>query len=69
MKYVEKKFKDAENFLRNTCEGLTSTDEKMVIAKIKNKVIFICPFYFRVKPIKSKSVAANPPYIGETGMT
>jgi len=32
---VEKKFKEAEDLLRNTCEGLTSTDEKMAIAKIK----------------------------------
>ena len=69
MRYIEKKFKEAEDFLRNTGEGLTSTDEKLGIAKIKDKVISICPFYFRVKPIMSESVAVNPPYIGETGMT
>ena len=69
MRYVEKKFKEAEDFLRNTGEGLTSNDEKLGIAKIRDKVTSICPFYFRVKPIMSESVAVNPPYIGETGTT
>ena len=69
MRYVEKKFKEAEDFLRNTGERLSSTDEKLGIAKIKDKVLSICPFYFRVKPIMSESVAVNPPYIGETGIT
>lgn len=69
MRYVEKKFKEAEDFLRNTGEGLTSNDKKLEIAKIKDKVTSICPFYFRVKPIMSESVSVNPPYIGETGNT
>lgn len=34
MRYVEKKFKETEDFLRNTGEGLTSNDEKMGITKI-----------------------------------
>ena len=33
MRYVKKKFKEAENFLRNTGEGLTSTDEKLGLLK------------------------------------
>ena len=70
MRYVKKK---AEDFLRNTGEGLTSTDEKLGIAKIKDKVISICrvslTFYFQVKPIMYESVVVNPPYIGKTGMT
>ena len=69
MRYVEKKFKEAEDFLRNIGEGLTSTDEKLGIAKLKDKVTSICPFYFGVKPIMYESVVVNPPYIGETGMT
>jgi len=69
MRYIEKKFKEEEDFLRNTGKWLTSNDEKLGIAKIKDKVISICPFYFRVKPIMSESVVVNPPYIGETGMT
>ena len=69
MRYIEKNFKEAEDFLRNTSEGLTSTHGKLGIAKIKDMVTSICPFYFRVKPIMSESVVVNPPYIGETGMT
>jgi len=69
MRYVEKKFKEVEDFLRNTGEGLTSTDEKLGIAEMRDKVISICPFYFRVKLIMSESVVVNPPYIGETGVT
>ena len=69
MRYVEKKFKEAEDFLRNIGKGLTSTDEKLGIAKLKDKVTSICPFYFGVKPIMYESVVVNPPYIGETGMT
>jgi len=69
MRYVEKKFKEAKDFLRNIGEGVTSNDKKLGIAKIRDKVISICHFYFRVKPIMFESVAVNPPYIGETGIT
>ena len=73
MRYVKKKFKEAEDFLRNTGEGLTSTDKKLGIAKIKDKVTSICrvslTFYFQVKSIMYESVVVNPPYIGITGMT
>jgi len=63
MRYVEKKFKEAEDFLRNTGEGLTFNDEKLGIAKIRDKVISTCPFYFRVKPIMFESVAVNLPML------
>ena len=50
----------------NTGE-LSGEAEAEVVAK--DKVTSICPFYFRVKPIMSESVAVNPPYIGETDTT
>lgn len=68
MRYVEKKFKDAEDYLRSTGEGLNSNDEKMGITVIRDKVLSLCPFYYQVKPFMSESVAFNPPYLGETGM-
>ena len=68
MRYVEKKFKEAEDFLRNTSEGLTSNDKKLGITKIQEKVISICPFYFQVKSFMSETVSINLPYIGKTGM-
>ena len=68
MRYSEKKFKEAKDFLRNTSEGLTSFDEKMGITKIREKVLSICPFYFQVKPFMSKSVFVNPQYIGDSGL-
>ena len=34
MRYSEKKFKEAEDFLRNIGEGLTFFDEKMGVTKI-----------------------------------
>ena len=68
MKYIEKKFKEAEDFLRNTGAGLTSFDEKMGVSNIRQKLFSICPFYFQVKPFMSESVSVNPPYIGESGL-
>lgn len=50
IRYLEKRFKEAEDFLRNTGEGLTSNDEKMGISKIRDKVLSICPLYFQVNP-------------------
>jgi len=68
MRYIEKKFKEAEDYVRNTGgKGLTSIDEKLGITRIQEKVISICPVYFQVKSFMSESVAAvNPPHIGET---
>ena len=68
MRYVEKKFKIAEDFLWNTREGLTTVDEKMGIMAIWEKFIFLYSFYYQIKPFMSDSVAVNPPYIGETGI-
>ena len=67
MRYIEKKFKDAEDYLRNTGEGITATDDKMEIVGICDKVLSICPFYYQVKSFMSESTAVNPPYLGETG--
>ena len=68
LKYVETKFKEAEDFLRGTGVGITSNDEKMGITKIQEKVLSLCPFYYQVKPFMSKNVAINPPFVEETGM-
>ena len=43
MRYIEKKFKEAEDYLRNTGEGLTTADEKMGIMAIRDKVPFNLP--------------------------
>ena len=67
MRYTEKKFKEAEDYLRNISEGLTTADEKMGIMAIRDKVLSICPFYYQVKPFMCESAAVNPPYLGETG--
>ena len=66
MRYIEKKFKEAEDYLRNTSEGLTTVDVKMGIMVIRDKVLSICPFYYQVKLFMSESTAVNPPYLGET---
>ena len=67
MRYIEKKFKEAEDYLRNTSEGLTAADDKIGIMVIRNKFLSICLFYYQVKPFMSKSAAVNPPYLGEIG--
>ena len=67
MRYIEKKFKDGEDYLRNTGQGITVADDKMGIVGIRDKVLSICPFYYQVKPFMSESAAVNPPYLGETG--
>ena len=46
LKYVEKKFKEAEDYLRGTGVGIMSNDEKMGITKIQEKVLSLCPFYY-----------------------
>ena len=66
LKYVEKKFKEAEDYLRGTGVGITSNDEKMGITKIREKVLSLCPFYYQVKPFMSENMAINPPFVGET---
>ena len=66
VRYIEKKFKEAEDYLQNTVEGLTTVDDKMGIMVICDKVLSICPFYYQVKLFMSESAAINPPYLGET---
>ena len=68
MRYVEKKFKEAEDYMRSTGGGITNTDEKLEITKIQKKVISICPFYYQVKSFMAESVSVNPLFLGESGM-
>ena len=54
--------------MQNTGEGLTTTDDKMGIMVIHDKVLSICPFYYQVKSFMSESATVNPPYLGETSI-
>ena len=63
MRYVKKEFKEVD-----TSKGLTTTNEKLGITKIQEKVISICPFYYQVKSFMAESVSVNPLFLGESGM-
>lgn len=67
MRHIEKKYKEAKDFLRNTGEGLTTDDAKMGETFIREKVLRLCPFFEIVDPYMTDNASNNPPYIAETG--